>query len=624
MKKRTEAKTDDERQNELGLRKAIRASANKNVRLNECMIVVRNIQNNFDRQCRRIDRKKRDGGGGEAQQRRIRADMMMRQKIMAFQDQKSSHRPTAKSRQSRTWHQRASDETQEDPEPINNPKMVLGHARASQRKEREDYDDGRIPRYLDSIKVAKGSDIPQEERAVLLAMGANEDDGEEVAVATFNPPHWTSMLAKEWQVREKKEAADANQAKRRPDTARSILTPRSYSRAGTAQRALGGLPPSGSQTARPSTAHVPVLLMSRPGTAAARPRTALVQASSPLSLEAAEVGAVQALRELHHSVQDIFEETPITFGNAGAGDDAAEPQESSVSGMTLNPEFVAESPRVPRIAVGKPAAIIELGGMSVPSTSVILPTKVLTRQLYERNTNSRYGGTSDLYRASTSYIPQTPWHGKFLNNENIRPTPTPAPAPAPSATPIAHQRTGFDNVQSYLKAESMRISKSSAWWPIPQRDMLSSWGEPGQIPSIRQEFASVSPRSRSSAGIRGASAPRPGLKLKLNIPKGPSTNLSPSNISSPRSRPPSARLPMSRTASGNASLDNDDLILASRRVLAREEREQASQQHMSSPTKGAAKHALEVPTWTSPRHTRSADLDLLDLINPEHYVAFES
>ena len=337
MKKMKEANPDDERDNELALRKAIRASANKNIRLNECMIVVRNIQNNFDRQCRRIDRKKRDGGGGEAQQKQIRADMMMRQKILAFQDQKLAHRPPAKSRQSRTWHQRASDKTQKDPEPINNPKMVLGHARASQRKEREDYDDGRIPRYLDSIKMAKGSDVPQEERAVLLAMGANAagDDGEEVAVATFNPPHWTSMLAKEWQVREKQETADdAKHLKRRPDTARSSETSRSYSRAGTAQRALGGRPPSshsGSETARPSTAHVPVLLMSRP---AARPRTALVKAGEPLSREAAEVGAVQALRQLHHSVQDIFEETPIAFGNAVAGDDARddEPQESSISG----------------------------------------------------------------------------------------------------------------------------------------------------------------------------------------------------------------------------------------------------------------------------------------------------
>ena len=86
MKQKKEINPADQAQkDELALRKAIRASANKNLRLNECMIVVRNIQADYDRQCRRIDRVQRDGGSAAAKQKQIRAEMVSRQKIMNAQ-----------------------------------------------------------------------------------------------------------------------------------------------------------------------------------------------------------------------------------------------------------------------------------------------------------------------------------------------------------------------------------------------------------------------------------------------------------------------------------------------------------------------------------------------------------
>ena len=397
-------------QDELALRKAIRASTHKNVRLHECMIVVRNIQADFDRQCRRLDRIARDGGssGGAANQKQIRRDMLSRQKILNAQWDESHKVKPSRWRAARKWQHKGAEGPEDDHEPTNNPSMVVGgSAHPLLHKAREDYDDGRIPRFMDTIKHSMVSEVPQEERAVLLAMGASgtKDDAEEVPVATYNPPHWTSMLAKEWQVREKKEALQAAEAKQRPQSARCRTEPRpSLSYASTHHAA--NTEPRGSQTARPSTAHIPfahgpgtgVRAAPRPSTAA--PRKTCRTTMEPTTVEAAEIGAVQASRNLHNSVQHNFEETPIAFHQAGVEDSFAREDASLYHIHVDVPEgtpFGEDKEIVPETPFGgfhpppKPC-FIELAGMRVPASSVVLPKEVLEQQLHERkkiNSKSR-------------------------------------------------------------------------------------------------------------------------------------------------------------------------------------------------------------------------------------------
>ena len=324
---------DEAKHHELDLRKAIRNAADKNVRVSECMIVVRNIQSDFDRQCRRIDRVAKDGNSSS--DRKMRAEMLTRQKVLKAQWDES-HKIKSKWRKP-TSH-RASAQDSVDPEPTNNPSMELGVV-AQAQKPREDYDDGRIPRFMDTTRTTRDSEVPQEERAVLLALGAGAPvvvsyPFQHVPVATFNPPHWTSMLAKEWQVRDKHKANA--EIRRRPSTAKGSS---SLSRAG-AQHWDSFKPQSGSQTARPSTAHPANSASSappdpqfdsgrsparqRPGTAGRAGPTVVL----PLSLEVAQLDALRASHNLNHCIHDIFEEIPIAFHAAG-GQDKCVVQESS-------------------------------------------------------------------------------------------------------------------------------------------------------------------------------------------------------------------------------------------------------------------------------------------------------
>jgi hypothetical protein len=273
----------------------------------------------------------------------------------------------------------------------------------------------------------------------------------------------------------------------------------------------------------------------------------------------------------------------------------------------------------------------------LPSRSVILPTKVLTRQLYERNGGRMHTGRPAADRMSTSYIPSRALHGR----EPVRHHPIHNVDDMQSSRPSSAQtKVGLDNVQSYLHAQRIAISRpqqprlSSGLSPMlsPARDMLSPWNAVGQVPEVCRGFSAVSPRSRGSAGARGTASR--GLKLHLALPKGPdASGLNTSNLSSPRSRPPSARLPFSRTASADSG-DRDALIEASRRVLARENREQLQHQQLKTsprnraqgPAKMASAPALEVLAWPSPQQKRSMDLANIEFNPPtgipESYAAY--
>ena len=382
---------DEAKHHELDLRKAIRNAADKNVRVSECMIVVRNIQSDFDRQCRRIDRVAKDGNSSSDRQKQMRAEMLTRQKVLKAQWDES-HKIKSKWRKP-TSH-RASAQDSVDPEPTNNPSMELGVV-AQAQKLREDCDDGRIPRFMDTTRTTRDSEVPQEERAVLLALGAGAPgDGGHillpastssggvlqlppkrmVPVATFNPPHWTSMLAKEWQVRDKHKANA--EIRRRPRTAKGSS---SMSRAGSQHWDSFKLQ-SGSQTARPGTAHLANSASAppdprfdssrsparqRPGTAGRAGPTIVL----PLSLEVAQLDALRASHNLNHCIHDIFEEIPIAFYAAG-GQDKCVVQESSEHRFLYLPadhlEFsaddtIVETPREPLLKL----SLVEVGGLYV-------------------------------------------------------------------------------------------------------------------------------------------------------------------------------------------------------------------------------------------------------------------
>lgn len=537
MKKKREINPADQAQkDELALRKAIRASANKNVRLNECMIVVRNIQADYDRQCRRIDRIQRDGGAGSAaaKQKQIRAEMVSRQKFMNAQwDQ--SHKTKSKWQTHRKQHD-DDDGLKNDPEPTRNNKMVLGAAAAHMHhKKRQDYHDGCIPRFTDTINGHRTSEVSQEDRARLLAMGAtmaagDDEDSEEIAVATFNPPHWTSLLAKEWQVTEKREAAEEIEAKRRPNTARNRDTPRdSLSRAGSQHAALSGRPPSGSQTARPSTAHAATreignasnVTSSILGMSGGRMRLHAAKAMpfviKPKSLEEAEVTAVRASRSLHAAVQHQTEETSIAFHTHTS--DTFLTQEASTQPINLDihrgkpTDFGADKQIVKKEALEKEEggsgvwhrfknkrSRINIGGMNVAAETVILPKYMLTRQLYERSVNER-SVTPQVLPTKTAYLPITRWsssgpYHSFLNNVKF--------IPRTSQEIDGHLPLdpGPNSVRSYLHSESLNTSAQRP------RSLNASLTSPltsprqGEASLANKAFSAVTPRSNAGARAR--------------------------------------------------------------------------------------------------------------------------
>ena len=603
------------KQDELALRKMVRASAGKNVRLNECMMIVRKIQNNFERQCRRMDRLAKEVSG-DKKAKKIRADMLTRQHILSAQwDEAHKERPGRHATHARKFQRRAQDSPQDDPEPISNPKMILGKAHAV-KKHKEDYDDGRIPRFMDTVKNYKGTEVSQEERATLLAMGASEgqgdDNGEEVAIATFQPPHWTSMLAKEWQLREKEAEAEDAAGPKRPHTARSGGAPQpSRSRAGA--RDAAGHPTRGSQTARPSTARVAAFRASRPGTAesaagaprhgARRPGTAAASsAHGPMTMEAAEMSAVQAVRSLHHSVQHVFEETPIAFHDTGQSNASARHEEASSislalpedvqSGAPFSPDRILETPR---LQVRKPS-YVEIDGMNVKASSVMLPPHAITRQLYHEH--SKHGDRPKFHTGHhTSYVPLNRWnpasalgsYHPFLDNRNLR--------LPPSTDPVKVRPPGPSTASTFVHAESVVANTGDA-------DDRAAWS-PG--PMLDRGFSRVTPRSNASSRVQ----------LKLNLPKAdggsrPTSARSPRPWSSPERSP--RYKPVSRTVSEE---ERDDLIEESRRVLAREVREQ----EMLSGAAAASVAAHSLPySGRSARGERSVhatpSLDLSDLALP--------
>ena len=550
MKKKETNSADEAKQNELALRKAIRASENKNIRLNECMIVVRNIQNDFERQCRRIDRVARDGGGSAARQKQIRADMLMRQQILRAQSENPHNRtkwqPASKSPHLEHLH--------DDPEPVNNPSMTPGGvSRALLCKPRADKNvQERIPRFMDTIRASRGSDVPQDERALLLAMGAsgaNDEDGEQIAVSTFNPPHWTSMLAKEWLIEGKHEISRAVIAnRRRPLTARSEGMKPSLSRTGA------GLAPRdfhrGSKTARPSTAHKSNLLASQDsitGRDALRPHTAPKQTVAPLSLEEAELSAVKALRDLHHSVHDVFEDTPIAFHTVGRTEEIEQDFSSEKP-----PETHENTGTSGRLTPGSPNSqgtapcALNLGGMQLPANSVLLPTAVLTRQLYQGDIDA---SDTQAQPESSMHLPLNCWspgrngkHHAFLNNINLRPQ-------SKSRDPdISDQRSGGpDSVRSYLQTGGMKGTRHRP---------KSAWHPSASLPAARQGFSPAIPRA-------GTQERR--LRLDLSLPRT-------STFSGPHSQPNTSRITGGSRTARSGSQGHDVLIEDCKRVLDREAR----------------------------------------------------
>ena len=535
-------------------------------------IIVRTIQNDFDRQCRRMDRMSKEIAG-DKKAKHIRADMLARQKVLRAMSHSNKPKPPHAPRR---FERRVSESCggQDDPEPINNPNMILGNASAV-KKHREDYDDGRIPRFMDTIKNSKGTEVSQEERATLLAMGATISQGdanaEEVAIATFQPPHWTSMLTKEWQLKEKEE--EAEEAKR-PHTARNRDgTPQhSWSRAGS--RDAAGLPLRGSQTARPSTAHtIASGRASRPGTAVGagavrRPGTAVAAARDPITLEEAEVSAVKALRKLHHSVQHVFEETPIAFHGSAQSDASVRHEESSSTFLALPEDAQSEATfnhteslmKTPRLQARKPSHF-DIGGMQVKSSSVVLPAK---QQLCHEQHNPR---DSPNARAGhhTDYIPLNRWnpasalgnYHPFLDNQNLRRPLFTVPQIKP---PGPRTASAFVQARSVNSTTAQDAEEEAPLSPGPMHD---------------RGFSRITPRrSNAGSGVR--------LKVQLSLPKTNPAGSRPPSARSPRPwsnreqsptgiTPHSPKTPVARTMSEE---ERDALIEESRRILAREVREQ--------------------------------------------------
>jgi hypothetical protein len=600
MKKEVEP-ADQARHDEMEFRKALNANARKESRVTEYMIAVRNVQSDFEKQCRRIDRQARDGGKGQEKQKRIRADMLARQRILAAQWAVANE---AKSFFRKNSASSPAAEVQDDPEPVNNPGMVLGFGHVQHHKTREDYDDGRIPRFMDTIKASRVCEVNQEQRAKLLALGASgapgDDQAEEVPVAKFNPPHWTSMLAKEWAFRAKQDTQPGGEENRlqRCETPTHHNTQRaSMSRAGARQSALSSKPPSGSQTARPSNAESPTARPSTAGSQTARPSTAgqrcglpqrapmlLTYRSSalqrpstadplkklalggaalvtectsadnakiPTSREAAFLLAMSATRNLHRTVQHVLEETTIVFQDRDAPqseDQNMKLQDAQVEQICATEENII----FPRDNVRKPNLQINIGGICMSASSVMLPWSLVTPHAPD-NVQPDAGGTPvDRYSAAR-YIPSTHWHAggppgnyhSFLDNRNLR----------PKKKDVIVDRLcsdlGPDSVRTYLHVESMAKGRPQSG--VPNMDVQ------GETPRATQSFSSITPRCNSLAQDR-----RMPINLQLKVPA-----TSPNRNPKTRSMPPWASKPQ------NNNEGSDKLMEESKRILAREIREES-------------------------------------------------
>ena len=582
--------TEQAKKNELALRKAVRANANCNIQLDEIMRVVRNNQTAFDRQCSRIDRSARNSHGGKAQMR-IRGNMLMRQQILKAQWEQAQQKPltTFRRKESRKA------EAPEDCEPTNNPGMVLGHGTGGKTGGHNDHG-GCMPRFMDSIKATSGFDVPLEDRAVLLAMGAGpppgapggtgDDGGEEVAVATFNPPHWTSLMSKQWLVAEKRGA----DAQGRPHTARADGWREHDARGAKTERGpvAHAAPrhalhrPVGERGAEQASRVASWSARGRVGTRAGVSDPADELFTVGLNLDQAEEVSVDAARALHHSIRPVFEETPMSFHAPVLGlarttlSETTNEPPSHLEGPTLiasmqdqststpNLEDTSQDDMPPHDSPRKAKEELELGGPRLPADSVVLPTKAKTSQLYARTItrSSQQQGTD----CNATYTPQNRWRprsaiGKyhsFLDNINLR------PASSSGSWLAASSQQNCNSVRSYLQASSRPQTAGSLASPT--------------ITAEARAFRAITPRSNASLSRTGvasrSTAGRP-VNIHFNLP---SNQLNAGGLAQGANFAPCTMDITPDHALGRSVIDKEDsLVEESRRILDRLERQACAQ-----------------------------------------------
>jgi hypothetical protein len=277
---------------------------------------------------------------------------------------------------------------------------------------------------------------------------------------------------------------------------------------------------------------------------------------------------VQAVRKLHHSVQHVFEETPIAFHGSVQSDasvwheDAsstslAQPEDAQIEATFSHTESLMKTPRLQ----ARTPSHFDIGGMQVKASSVVLPAK---RQLYhEQNTPRDRPNASAGHH--TDYIPLNRWNPAsalgnyhvFLDNQNLR---------RPLFTVSQIKPPGPRTARAFVLAESVNSTTT--------QDAQEAPLSPG--PMHDRGFSRITPRrSNASSGVR--------LKVQLSLPKtrSPAGSRPPSARSprpwSSREQSPSGitpRSPKNPVARTMSEEERDALIEESRRVIAREAREQ--------------------------------------------------
>eukprot|EP00960_Hanusia_phi_P057217 763497-Hanusia_phi.AAC.4 len=176
----------------------------KSDRLVRAEHVLNGLKTDFLQQFRKVEKQRESHAVREKQ---IRNEYFFKRRNLQVQ-----HELATRSRKAVSHWRKQEPPVLRDPEPVFQQKLPVPRLKLDLRLQDPQAShaesvagDNEPPlRYIDSIRSqVTRVEVSQEERARLLAMGAataREEGGENVALATFNGPHWTSLLTKSWSV----------------------------------------------------------------------------------------------------------------------------------------------------------------------------------------------------------------------------------------------------------------------------------------------------------------------------------------------------------------------------------------------------------------------------------------
>ncbi|EKX32352.1 hypothetical protein GUITHDRAFT_148692, partial [Guillardia theta CCMP2712] len=176
----------------------------KSDRLVRAELVLNGLKTDFLQQFRKIEKQRESHAIREKQ---IRNEYFFKRRNLQVQ-----HELATKGNKPVTRWKKEEVPVQKDPEPVFQHKLFVPRLKLDARlhdwqqsnMESTAAEEEAPVRYIDSIRSqVTRVEVSQEERARLLAMGATtarDEGGENVALATFTAPHWTSLLTKSWNV----------------------------------------------------------------------------------------------------------------------------------------------------------------------------------------------------------------------------------------------------------------------------------------------------------------------------------------------------------------------------------------------------------------------------------------